>query len=58
MKWHDRRLLDLFDIEHPIIQAPMAGPVSPQMAMRVSAVVAAGHTEIPRAWLTRRAQGP
>ena len=25
MKWQDRRLLDLFGIEHPIIQAPMAG---------------------------------
>ena len=25
MKWHDRRLLDLFGIEHPILQAPMAG---------------------------------
>jgi nitronate monooxygenase len=23
--WPDRRLLDLLNIEHPIIQAPMAG---------------------------------
>ena len=36
MKWQDRRLLDLFGIEHPIIQAPMAGPDSPQMAIAVS----------------------
>ena len=28
MKWHDRRLLDLFGIEHPILQAPMAGASS------------------------------
>ena len=25
--WRDRRILDLFGIEHPIILAPMAGPV-------------------------------
>ena len=36
MKWHDRRLLDLFGIEHPILQAPMAGASSPQMAIAVS----------------------
>jgi nitronate monooxygenase len=36
MKWHDRRLLDLFDIEHPILQAPMAGASTPQMAIAVS----------------------
>ena len=24
MKWSDRRLLDLFGIDHPIVQAPMA----------------------------------
>jgi nitronate monooxygenase len=33
MKWQDRRLLDLFGVEHPIIQAPMAGPTTPQMAI-------------------------
>jgi hypothetical protein len=27
--WRDRRLLDLLQIEFPIIQAPMAGAVSP-----------------------------
>ena len=36
MKWQDRRLLDLFGIEHPIIQAPMAGPTTPQMAIAAS----------------------
>ena len=25
MKWHDRRLLDLFGIDHPIVQAPDGG---------------------------------
>lgn len=34
--WHDRRLLDLFGIEHAILQAPMAGISSPQMAVAVS----------------------
>ena len=33
---HSGRLLDLFGIEHPIIQAPMAGPVSPQMVIAAS----------------------
>ena len=32
MTWTDRRLCELFDIEHPIIQAPMAGATTPQMA--------------------------
>src|SRR5258708_36185591 len=36
MKWSDRRLLDLFGIDHPIIQAPMAGASSGQMAIAVS----------------------
>ncbi len=34
--WPDRRLLDLFGIEMPIIQAPMAGPGTPELAMAVS----------------------
>lgn len=36
MKWQDRRLLDLFGIEHPLLQAPMAGASSPQMAVAAS----------------------
>ena len=50
MKWHDRRLLDLFGIEHPIVQAPMAGPSSPQMA--IAASEAGGLGSIPAAMLT------
>jgi len=50
MKWHDRRLLDLFGIEHPIIQAPMAGPVTPQMA--IAASEAGGMGSIAAAMLT------
>ncbi len=34
--WPDRRLLDLFGIEIPIIQAPMAGPGTPELAIAVS----------------------
>ena len=30
--WHDKRLCELFGIEHPIIQAPMAGASTPEMA--------------------------
>jgi len=33
--WPDRRLLDLIDIEIPIIQAPMAGASGPAMAIAV-----------------------
>ena len=36
MKWQDRRLLDLFAIDHPIVQAPMAGASSTHMAIAVS----------------------
>ena len=50
MKWHDRRLLDLFGIEHPIIQAPMAGPGTPQMA--IAASEAGGLGSIAAAMLT------
>ena len=32
MDWKDRRLCDLLDIDHPIIQAPMAGASTPEMA--------------------------
>jgi nitronate monooxygenase len=36
MNWPDRRLLDLFGIDHPIVQAPMAGITSPAMVVAVS----------------------
>lgn len=35
-KWPDRRIQDLLGIEHPIIQAPMAGPVFSDMVIAVS----------------------
>lgn len=34
--WPDRRILDLFGIELPIVQAPMAGPVFADMAVAVA----------------------
>jgi len=34
--WPDRRLCDLLAIEHPIIQAPMAGSATPELACAVS----------------------
>ncbi len=33
--WPNRRLLDLLKIDHPIIQAPMGGAVSPSMTVAV-----------------------
>lgn len=42
MNWQDRRLIDLFGIEHPILQAPMAGVTSPQMAIAASEAGALG----------------
>jgi nitronate monooxygenase len=35
--WPDRRLIDLFKIEHPIVQAPMAGSADADLAIEVSA---------------------
>ncbi|MEI9403267.1 nitronate monooxygenase [Mesorhizobium argentiipisi] len=34
--WPNRRLCDLLKIEHPIIQAPMAGSATPELAAAVS----------------------
>jgi nitronate monooxygenase len=34
--WRDRRLIDLLGLEHPIIQAPMAGSTTPAMAAAVA----------------------
>ena len=34
--WHDRRILDLFGIDLPILQAPMAGVSTPEMAIALS----------------------
>ncbi len=48
--WSDRRIIDLFGIEHPIIQAPMAGAQGAEMAIAVSAVGGLG--SLPCALLT------
>ena len=34
--WKDRRLIQLFGIEHPIIQAPMGGAAVPSLAAAVA----------------------
>ena len=34
--WPDRRLLDLFKVEHPIVLAPMAGAVDANLAIAVA----------------------
>ena len=42
MKWPRRELLDLLGIEHPIIQAPMAGASTPELVAAVSNAGALG----------------
>jgi nitronate monooxygenase len=49
-RWPDRRILDLFGIELPIIQAPMANSSTPEMALAVCQ--AGGLGSIPCAALT------
>jgi nitronate monooxygenase len=34
--WPDRKIIDLFGIEHPILLAPMAGPSTAELAIAVS----------------------
>jgi nitronate monooxygenase len=34
--WQDRRIIDLFGIEHPILLAPMAGPGTAELAIAVA----------------------
>ncbi len=36
MTWTDRRIIDLFGIEHPILLAPMAGPGTAELAIAVA----------------------
>lgn len=48
--WKDRRILDLFGIELPILQAPMAGASTPEMAIAVSE--AGGLGALPCAMMT------
>ncbi len=40
--WPDRRILDLFGIELPIILAPMAGPGNAALAVAASGAAVAG----------------
>ncbi len=46
--WPDTRICDLLEIEHPIIQAPMAGSSTPEL---VAAVSECGRVGL--AWLRR-----
>ncbi|HUR89518.1 MAG TPA: nitronate monooxygenase [Ramlibacter sp.] len=48
--WPDRRILDLFRIDLPIVLAPMAGPGTPELAIAVSE--AGGLGSLPCALLT------
>ena len=41
-RWPNRRLLDLLNLEHPIVQAPMAGADSVALARAVSSTGALG----------------
>ena len=40
--WVDRRLLDLFQVKSPLLQAPMAGSASPELVAAVSGAGALG----------------
>ena len=48
--WPDRRLLDLFEIDLPIVQAPMAGAVGPELIIAAADAGALG--SLPCAMLT------
>jgi nitronate monooxygenase len=48
--WPDRRIIDLFGIEHPIVLAPMAGPGTAELAIAVAE--AGGLGSLPSAMLT------
>jgi nitronate monooxygenase len=50
--WPDRRLLDLFGIEHSIVLAPMAGAMDPDLAVTVAE--AGGLASLPIAMLDER----
>lgn len=48
--WADRRILDLFGVQHPLVQAPMAGAQGSALAIAVSE--AGGLGSLPCAMLT------
>ena len=50
--WPDRRLLDLFKVEHPIVLAPMAGAVDANLAIAVAE--AGGLGSLPVAMLNEQ----
>ena len=50
--WPDRRLLDLFKIEMPIVLAPMAGVMGPELAIAVAE--AGGLASLPIAMLSEQ----
>jgi nitronate monooxygenase len=50
--WPDRRLLDLFGIEHPIVLAPMAGAMDTDLAIAVAQ--AGGLASLPMAMLNEQ----
>ena len=52
--WPDRRILDLFRIDLPIIQAPMAGASKPEMAIAVSEAGGLGSPPAPSILRRRR----
>ena len=51
MPWPDQRLQDLFGIDHPILQAPMAGPATRALAAAVSRAGGFGCGETSKAQL-------
>src|SRR6187549_3230478 len=48
--WPDRRVMDLFQIEHPIVLAPMAGAMDVELAVAVAQ--GGGLGSLPCAMLT------
>ena len=50
--WPDRRLLSLFGIAHPIVQAPMAGAMDVRLAIAVAQ--AGGLGSLPAGMLNAR----
>jgi len=50
--WPDRRLLELFGIEHPIVQAPMAGAMDTELAIAVAE--GGGLASLPMAMLSEQ----
>ena len=54
--WRDRRLLDLFGIEHPIVQAPMAGAQGSALAIAVCEAGGSGVIAVVRCFSVEQAR--